>query len=202
MQLTKLNAATAAHTSACHQRSPNASSNSARVNSQNTTILPVDNAISGACQIETGDVDADRIAHGMRRRAQRKGRRQPSGQHSAEIAKQRRGQHQQQRHGGAAQGEIEGGKQHQVNPLRRWCASRESNPDWRSIQFWAAHAARDVTQMSAACRTNQSRDPSSPRAGGPRLATAHSRDSMQWMISSISKVANAQSIEARAASTA
>ena len=57
MQLTKLKAATAAQTSPCHQRSLNASSNSARVNSQNTTTLPVDSAISGACQIEIGDVE-------------------------------------------------------------------------------------------------------------------------------------------------
>ena len=57
MQLTKLKATTAAQTSACHERNLNASSNSARVNSQNTTTLPVDSAISGACAIETGDVD-------------------------------------------------------------------------------------------------------------------------------------------------
>ena len=56
MQLTKLNAATAAHSSACHQRNLNASSNSARVNSQNTTTLPVDSAINGACGIETGEL--------------------------------------------------------------------------------------------------------------------------------------------------
>src|SRR3954454_14567132 len=54
MQLTKLNAVTPAHTSACHQRNLNASSNSARVNSQNTTTLPVDSAISGAYPIEIG----------------------------------------------------------------------------------------------------------------------------------------------------
>jgi hypothetical protein len=56
MQMTKLNAATAAQTSPCHARNLKASSNSARVNSQNTTTLPVDSAISGACRIETGDV--------------------------------------------------------------------------------------------------------------------------------------------------
>src|SRR5258708_23844779 len=56
-QLMKLKPATAAQTSACHQRILNASSNSARVNSQNTTMLPVDIAINGACQIETGDVE-------------------------------------------------------------------------------------------------------------------------------------------------
>jgi hypothetical protein len=56
-QLTKLNAATAAHTSPCHQRSLNVSSNKARVNSQNTTTLPVDSAINGACAIVTCDVD-------------------------------------------------------------------------------------------------------------------------------------------------
>src|SRR4051794_12181093 len=56
MQLTKLKAATAAHTNPCHQRSLNVSSNSARVNSQNTTTLPVDSAMTGACQIETGAV--------------------------------------------------------------------------------------------------------------------------------------------------
>ena len=56
MQLTKLKAATAAQISACHQRSLNVSSNSARVNSQNTTTLPVDSAISGACATDTGDV--------------------------------------------------------------------------------------------------------------------------------------------------
>jgi hypothetical protein len=37
-------------------RSVKASSNNARVNSQNTTTLPVDSAINGACQIEAGDV--------------------------------------------------------------------------------------------------------------------------------------------------
>jgi len=57
IQLTKLKAATAAQTSACHPRNLNVSSNSARVNSQNTTILPVDSAISGACPIETGAVE-------------------------------------------------------------------------------------------------------------------------------------------------
>ena len=56
MQLTKLNAATAAQISPCHQRNLKASSNSARVNSQNTTTLPVDSAISGACQTDTGEV--------------------------------------------------------------------------------------------------------------------------------------------------
>src|SRR6266700_154721 len=56
-QLMKLKPATAAQTSACHQRILNASSNSARVNSQNTTMLPVDIAINGACQNETSDVE-------------------------------------------------------------------------------------------------------------------------------------------------
>src|SRR5580658_9842732 len=55
MQLTRLKAVTAAQTSACHHRSSNASSNSARVNSQNTTILPVDSASNGTCQFDTGD---------------------------------------------------------------------------------------------------------------------------------------------------
>src|SRR6266852_2516518 len=55
-QLMKLKPATAAQSSACHQRILNVSSNSARVNSQNTTMLPVDSAINGACQIETGVV--------------------------------------------------------------------------------------------------------------------------------------------------
>src|SRR5882724_4702915 len=50
MQLTKLKAATAAQTSACHQRSLNVSSNSARVNSQNTTTLPVDSAKQRRCE--------------------------------------------------------------------------------------------------------------------------------------------------------
>src|SRR5258708_25198216 len=54
MQLTKLNAASAAQSSACHQRNLNESSNSARVNSQNTTTLPVETAISSAWEIETG----------------------------------------------------------------------------------------------------------------------------------------------------
>ena len=57
MQLPKLNVATAAQINACHQRNLRESSNSARVNSQNTTTLPVDSAINGACAIETGDVD-------------------------------------------------------------------------------------------------------------------------------------------------
>src|SRR5258705_13827980 len=56
-QLMKLKPATAAQTRACHQRILKASSNSARVNSQNTTMLPVDNATNGACQIETADVE-------------------------------------------------------------------------------------------------------------------------------------------------
>src|SRR5712672_2873371 len=56
-QLMKLKPATAAQTSAHHQRILKASSNSARVNSQNTTMLPVDIAINGACQIETSDVE-------------------------------------------------------------------------------------------------------------------------------------------------
>ncbi len=58
VQLTKLNTATAAHTSPCQARSLNDSSNSARVNSQNTTTLPVEIATSGAWPIEIGDVDA------------------------------------------------------------------------------------------------------------------------------------------------
>jgi len=57
MQLTKLNATTAAHSSACHQRHLNVSSNSARVNNQNTTTLPVDSAINGACPNEIGNGD-------------------------------------------------------------------------------------------------------------------------------------------------
>jgi hypothetical protein len=57
MQLMKLNVATAAQSNACHQRSANASSNSARVNNQNTTTLPVDSAISGACQTEAGEIE-------------------------------------------------------------------------------------------------------------------------------------------------
>ena len=56
MQLTKLNATTAAQINACHQRNLKESSNSARVNSQSTTTLPVDSAISGACATETGVV--------------------------------------------------------------------------------------------------------------------------------------------------
>src|SRR4029453_790961 len=56
MQLTKLNATTAAQISACHQRSLNVSSNSARVNSQNTTTLPVDSAIRGAWAGDPGGV--------------------------------------------------------------------------------------------------------------------------------------------------
>src|SRR5215472_9795530 len=55
MQLTKLNAATASQISPCHQRSAKPSSNSARQNSQNTTTLPVDRAIRGACQTEIAD---------------------------------------------------------------------------------------------------------------------------------------------------
>src|SRR5215471_13073533 len=54
-QLTKLNAATAAQITPCHQRKRNSSSNNARVNSQNTTTLPLDSAISGACQAVTSD---------------------------------------------------------------------------------------------------------------------------------------------------
>jgi hypothetical protein len=50
----------------------------------------------------------------MRRRTQRKGRRQPSRDHFPEIANQRRRQHQEQRHRAGAQGSIEGGKQHQT----------------------------------------------------------------------------------------
>src|SRR5215475_1667766 len=53
-QLMKLKPATAAQISACHQRKVKVSSNSARVNSQNTTTLPVESAIKGACQADTG----------------------------------------------------------------------------------------------------------------------------------------------------
>src|SRR3954449_3335926 len=52
-QLAKLKPATAAQESTCHQRIRKASSNSARVNSQNSTMLPVEIAINGACQSET-----------------------------------------------------------------------------------------------------------------------------------------------------
>src|SRR5215470_1241913 len=55
-QLTKLKAATASQISPCHQRKTKASSNSARQNSQNTTTLPVESAISGACQAAIADV--------------------------------------------------------------------------------------------------------------------------------------------------
>ncbi len=55
-QPTKLKAVTSAQTNPCHQRKRNASSNSARVNSQNTTMFPVDNAISGACHAGISDV--------------------------------------------------------------------------------------------------------------------------------------------------
>jgi len=51
--LAKLKAATRSQTSPCQALSANASSNSARQNSQNTTTLPVESAISGACQAET-----------------------------------------------------------------------------------------------------------------------------------------------------
>src|SRR5215831_20185307 len=55
MQLTKLKAAIASQISPCHQRKAKPSSNSARQNSQNTTTLPVESAISGACQVEGAD---------------------------------------------------------------------------------------------------------------------------------------------------
>ncbi len=55
-QLMKLKAATAAQIKACRQRRAKASSNSARVNSQNTTTLPVDSAINGACESDIGGV--------------------------------------------------------------------------------------------------------------------------------------------------
>ena len=54
VQLTKLNIVTAAQITPCHQRSSKDSSNSARVNSQNTTTLPVESAMTGACASETG----------------------------------------------------------------------------------------------------------------------------------------------------
>jgi hypothetical protein len=53
-QLTRLMPSTAAQGSACQARSSNLSSNSALANSQNTTTLPVDNAISGARHHVTG----------------------------------------------------------------------------------------------------------------------------------------------------
>src|SRR5690349_22723229 len=56
MQLMKLRAATASQIRPCHQRKAKVSSNNARQNSQNTTTLPVENAISGACQAGTGGV--------------------------------------------------------------------------------------------------------------------------------------------------
>ncbi|MBB4383116.1 hypothetical protein GGD61_007815 [Bradyrhizobium sp. SBR1B] len=55
-QPAKLKAVTSAQTHPCHQRRRNSSSNRERVNSQNTTMVPVDNAISGACQSEIGEV--------------------------------------------------------------------------------------------------------------------------------------------------
>src|SRR5579859_3960885 len=55
MQLTKLRAVTASQISPCHQRKRKASSNSARANSQNTTTVPVETAISGACQTDTDE---------------------------------------------------------------------------------------------------------------------------------------------------
>jgi hypothetical protein len=54
----------------------------------------------------------------MRRRPQRESRGQSPGEHRAKTAKQRRRQHQQQRHGGAAQGDVDGGKHHPIGSVR------------------------------------------------------------------------------------
>jgi hypothetical protein len=53
-QFVRLNAATANQGAACQRRSSNASSNSARANSQNTTTFPVETAIKPACHSVTG----------------------------------------------------------------------------------------------------------------------------------------------------
>src|SRR6478752_4754151 len=55
-QPAKLKAVTSAQTHPCHQRRRNSSSNRERVNNQNTTMVPVDIAISGACQSGIRDV--------------------------------------------------------------------------------------------------------------------------------------------------
>src|SRR5262249_3575105 len=53
MQLAKLKAATAGQTSAGQARGAKPSANSARVNNQNTTTLPVDSAINRGCQADS-----------------------------------------------------------------------------------------------------------------------------------------------------
>ena len=51
----------------------------------------------------------------MRRRAQREGSREPSGNTIAEVAIKRSREHQQQGCGGGAKGEIKAGKRHQIS---------------------------------------------------------------------------------------
>src|SRR6266481_3159422 len=58
-QLTRLSATIAAHGAACQGRRLNASSNSARANSQNTTTFPVETAIKAACHGVTGGANPD-----------------------------------------------------------------------------------------------------------------------------------------------
>ena len=186
MQLTKLKAATAAQISACHQRSLNVSSNSARVNSQNTTTLPVDSAISRRMRCRDRRRRADRRGHGMRRRAQRESARPAARRARAKTAKQRRCQHQQQRHGGAAQGDVDGGKRSSDRARSRGhprIINLMRIAAWFNLRGQPFHVAATSPSAQWSCRTINFAilPPPNRRAtllDGSLLA------SMQWMISS------------------
>ena len=189
MQLTKLNAATAAQTSACHQRSLKASSNSARVNSQNTTTLPVDSAISGACADRNRRRRTDRVGHGMRRRPQRKADGQPSGEH---VPKPRNSDAASTSSRATvaprnARSRVESSI---ISPSAQDMRSAEFNADRRPVQFWPIQPVATVTQRRRLAEQIDLAFPAARPAAARRLVTAAFSRSMQWMISSISNVAN------------
>ena len=174
MQLTKLKATTAAQISACHHRSLNASSNSARVNSQNTTTLPVDSAITGACAAATGDVapidavtacaadPSAKAAANLPASTVPKPRNSDaaSTSSSATVAPRK------------AMSMVE--SIIRSGPFARSSAHRQSNASRRVVQFaWISLSTSPATSPSAhwSCRINQLRHPSARPAAARRSWT-------------------------------
>ena len=130
---------------------------------------------------------ADRRGDGMRRRAQRKRDRQPPGDARCENR--------------------ETAKRPAPAAAPRWrrasARSRCKTAIHQLLDLGHPRALWRVTHNSdGMAESTSSRLPDARRAAAPRLATPMFSRSMQWMILSSSNVANDQSIDARAASTA
>ncbi len=115
VQLTKLKAATASQMPACQPAQPES------IVKQRAREQPEHHDIAGrernnrrTPQRPRAQI-ADAVGHGMRRRSQREGNRKPAGHSVADVAEQRACQHQQHGDGRGAQGEIEGGRRHQIS---------------------------------------------------------------------------------------